>query len=69
MQEVGSMAVEALDKEVKYEKYAEAEELDREVLEELEDRKSMELLKSSNECMEREERKAAELSRATLAEA
>jgi hypothetical protein len=36
------MAVDALSKEVKYEKLAESEELDREVLEELEARKRME---------------------------
>jgi hypothetical protein len=36
------MAIDALSKETKYEKLAEAEELDREVLEELEARKRME---------------------------
>jgi hypothetical protein len=36
------MAIDALAKETKYEKLAEAEELDREVLEELEARKRME---------------------------
>jgi hypothetical protein len=36
------LAVDALAKEVKYEKLAEAEELDREVLEELEARKRLE---------------------------
>lgn len=36
---VASMAVDALAKEAKYEKLAEAEELDREVLGELERRK------------------------------
>lgn len=39
---VASLAVDALAKEVKYEKLAEAEELDREVLEELEARKRLE---------------------------
>jgi len=36
------MAVDALYKEVKFEKLAESEELDREVLEELESRKKLE---------------------------
>jgi len=36
------MAVDALSKEVKFEKLAESEELDREVLEELESRKKLE---------------------------
>lgn len=40
------MAVDALSKETKYENLAEAEELDREVLEELDSRKKIEELKS-----------------------
>jgi len=36
------MAVDAMAKEAKYEKLAEKEELDREVMMELEDRKKME---------------------------
>lgn len=36
MDNVGAMAIDAMSKEVKYEKLAESEELDREVLEELE---------------------------------
>lgn len=39
------MAVDALSKETKYEKLAEKEELDREVLEELDSRKNIEKMK------------------------
>jgi hypothetical protein len=52
------MAIDALSKETKYEKLAEGEELDREVLEELEARKKLESLKSANECLARDKRKA-----------
>jgi hypothetical protein len=39
---MANMAIDALAKEAKYEKLAEGEELDREVLEELEARKRLE---------------------------
>jgi hypothetical protein len=42
MAKIAGLAVDALSKETKYEKLAEKEELDREVLEELEARKNME---------------------------
>lgn len=45
-------------KEAKYEKLAEKEEMDREVMVELEDRKKVEELKAANECLERDKRKA-----------
>jgi len=45
-------------KEAKYERLAEAEELDREVMEELEDRKKIETMKAAKECLERDKRKA-----------
>lgn len=38
-------------KEAKYERLAEKEELDREVMMELEDRKKIESMKAANECM------------------
>lgn len=41
-EEVSAMAVDAMAKEAKYEKLAEKEELDREVMEELNDRKKVE---------------------------
>ena len=41
-EEVSKMAVDAMAKEAKYEKLAEKEELDREVMEELNDRKKVE---------------------------
>lgn len=55
---VATLGVDALSKEVKYEKLAESEELDREVLEELASRKRIEALKKSDECLARDERKA-----------
>jgi len=59
MGSVAGLAVDALSKETKYEKLAEKEELDREVLEELESRKALEALKAADECMQRDKRKAA----------
>lgn len=47
MGDVANMAIDALSKETKYEKLAESEELDREILEELEARKNLERLKAS----------------------
>jgi len=65
---VAGLAVDALEKETKFEKLAESEELDREVLMELEDRKKVEVLKAANECQERDERKAAALAREAMME-
>jgi hypothetical protein len=45
-------------KEAKYEKLAEKEELDREVMEELNDRKKVEQMKAADECLARDKRKA-----------
>jgi len=58
MNNVATMAVDALSKETKYEKLAESEELDREVLMELNARKRIEELKASDECLARDKRKA-----------
>lgn len=58
MDNVAGLAVDALEKETKYEKMAESEELDREVLEEINDRKKVEEMKAANECQERDERRA-----------
>lgn len=66
MEQVSQMAVDALSKETKYEKLAEQEELDREVLQELNTRKAMEQLKAADECMARDQRKAAEMQRSSL---
>jgi len=55
---VANMAVDALAKETKYEQLAEKEELDREVMQEFEDRKRLEEMKLKDECLERENRKA-----------
>jgi len=41
------LAVDAMAKEAKYEAAAEKEELDREVMEELEDRKKLESMKAA----------------------
>jgi len=47
-----------MSKEAKYEKLAEKEEMDREVMEELGDRKKIEEMKAANECLDRDKRKA-----------
>jgi len=52
------MAVDAMAKEAKYEKLAEKEEMDREVMEELADRKKVEEMKAAQECLDRDKRKA-----------
>jgi len=65
---VSNMAIDAMSKEAKYEALAEKEELDREILEEFEARKRLEELKSKNECLDRDSRRAAASSRAGLQE-
>lgn len=47
-----------MGKEAKYEELAITEELDREVMMELEDRKKLETLKSADECLARDNRAA-----------
>jgi len=55
-----------MSKEAKYEALAEQEELDREVLEEFENRKRLEEIKAKDECLERDNRKAAAATRGGL---
>jgi len=66
MAKVSNLAVDALAKETKYEKLAEAEELDREVMMELDNRKKLEQVKAANECEDRNERRAAALAQEAL---
>jgi len=63
---ISQMAIDAMSKEAKYESLAEKEELDREILEEFEARKRLEEMRSKDECLERDQRKAAAASRAGL---
>lgn len=67
--ETAKLAVDAMAKESKYEALAEKEELEREVMQELEDRKKLEGLKAADECMARAKRAAdAELKGGAAAE-
>jgi len=50
-QEVATLAVDALSKELKYENLAMREEMEREFISDLEDRKQLEQVKAADECL------------------
>jgi len=65
---VTEMAVDAMSKEIKFESLAEKEEIEREKMEDNENRARLEAMKAKEECLERDQAKLGANDRAVLQE-